>query len=142
MMRSMVAVIGALALTGCGLLGNLLGPKRTTVRLVNDGGFNVEATIYISDNQNVPEALLTELGTELSYTIPPGETVSFSRDCDQLQAIVVDNADLEVIGQMGPQASSDVLRDGSDFFCGDTIVFTFDHSVLLVDFNVTASVQP
>ena len=35
----------------------------------------------------------------------------------------------------------DVLRDGDDFSCGDTIVFTFDHSGILVDFDVTVSID-
>ena len=37
--------------------------------------------------------------------------------------------------------SIDVLRDGDDFRCGDTFVFTFDHSLVLVDFDVSVSVQ-
>ncbi|MCH7884473.1 MAG: hypothetical protein IIC01_04415, partial [Planctomycetes bacterium] len=52
-----------------------------------------------------------------------------------------DDADLLILGDIGPEANSDVLRDGDDFSCGDTIVFTFDHSGILVDFDVIVSVD-
>jgi len=129
--------------SGCDALTEFFGADTVTVALVNNSslGLDVEVEIYISDQQEIPELLLTELGTKLEYTIEAGETVTFSRSCDDLQAIVVSNAELKIIGDIGPEASSDVLRDGDDFSCGDTIVFTFDHSILLVDFDVTATLD-
>ena len=138
----MLFVAAFLALvTGCDSLIGLVAPNTTSVRLVNSGDFAIEVVLYIDDNQEIPRALLTELGTRMELTIAPGDSTTFARDCDELQAIVIDDADLLVIGQVGPEANTDVLRDGDDFRCGDTIVFTFDHSLVLVDFDVSVSVQ-
>lgn len=128
------------ALTGCEALLGFLLPTTTRVQLINNGDFPVEVTLYISDEQDIPESLLTELGDELVFTIGPGETTSFARDCDALQAIIIDDADLQLIGEVGPEADTGVLRDGDDFGCGDAIVFTFDHSAVIVDFDISVSV--
>lgn len=126
---------------GCDFLVGLLQPSTTSVRLVNNGDFDVEATLYYDDDQELPRDVLTEIGTRMDLTIAPGETTSFTRDCDALQAIVIDNASLNVVGQVGPEADTNVLRDGDDFGCGDTIVFTFDHGPVLVDFDISVAVQ-
>ena len=129
--------------SGCDALTELFGADTVTVALVNNSslGLDVEVEIYISDQQEIPELLLTELGTKLEYTVEAGETVTFSRSCDDLQAIIVSNADLQLISGLGPATSSDVLRDGDYFSCGDTIVFTFDHTIVLVDFDVTVTLE-
>lgn len=129
--------------SGCDALEDLFGADTVTVALVNNSslGLDVEVEIYISDQQEIPELLLTELGTKLEYTVEAGETATFSRSCDDLQAIIISDADLQVVGGLGPETSSDVLRDGDDFSCGDTIVFTFDHSLVPIDFDVTVTVE-
>lgn len=142
--RFVSGLVLLLICAGCGaadLLVGLLQPHKVTVSLVNNGDFAVQVKLFIADNQDLPEALLTDIGTELDYTINAGASASFSRNCDDLQALVIDDAELMVIGGSGPTASSDVLRDGSDFGCGDTIVFTFDHSNLILDFDVSANVR-
>ena len=126
---------------GCDAVSDLLSPSRITVSLVNNGEFDVQARFFISEDQNTLEALLTELGDELNFTVPAGETTTFTRDCDDLQAIILDDAELRVLGAIGPEASTDVLRDGDDFGCGDSIVFTFDHSDVLLDFDVAVAVH-
>lgn len=141
-------------LIGCGLVVTAAGcdalrafidflpTQETRVELVNNGDFPVEVELYYDEEQDIPESLLTtDAGTRLTYTIEPGQSTTFSRNCDELQAIVISDADLQIIGSVGPEATSDVLRDGDDFGCGDTIVFTFDHSDVLVDFDVTPSVE-
>ena len=135
----LVAIVPVVS--GCEALAEFFGSDTVTVQLVNDGDLDVVVEIYISDQQEIPELLLTELGTRLEYTVEAGETVTFSRSCDDLQAIVVSDADLDVISGIGPETSSDVLRDGDDFSCGDTIVFTFDHSIVLIDFDVVVTVE-
>ncbi|MFH0983360.1 MAG: hypothetical protein V2A79_17715 [Planctomycetota bacterium] len=126
---------------GCDAVRSIIGPSTTSVSMVNNSeDYAVDATLFISDEQDVPEDVLTELGTELTFSIGPGESTSFTRDCDELQAIIVENAELRVLGGLGPETGTDVLRDGTDFGCGDRIVFTFDHSELILDFDVTASV--
>jgi hypothetical protein len=135
-----VAVLGALC-AGCEAIIGFLQPRTVTVRLVNDGDFAVNVRLFFDDDQDLPRSVLTEDGTELRYTIAAGETATFARSCDDLQAVVIDDADLLIVGEIGPEADTNVLRDGDDFGCGDTIVFTFDHSNLLVDFDVSVAVQ-
>ena len=143
-----VALAGlTLALTGCDVLIGIITPTTVTVSLVNASDYDVDAKIFISDEQGLPEFLLTELaseihiGDELDFVIPAGETATFTRSCDKLQAIVVDDADLLVLVGLGPEAGSDVLRDGDDFRCGDIIIFTFSHSQAMLDFHITTLVQ-
>ena len=116
-------------------------PTSVTVNLVNHSDFAVEVDLYISNEQDVPESILVTLGEKIEFTVPAGETRTFTRDCDDLQAIIISDADLMVIGQIGPSADTDVLRDGTQFNCGDTIDFTFDHSPAIVDFAITTSVH-
>jgi hypothetical protein len=130
----------AIVPSGCGLLDNLVPQPLTTVRLVNNGQFDVRVTVVFDDEQDAPRELLTEFGTALEFTLSPGESTSFSRDCDQIQAITLDNAELRIIGGVGPGFDSEVFRDGSDFNCGDVIEFSFDHSDILVDFDADVAI--
>ena len=137
-----VVVVLGVSVCGCASLLNFLQSSVTTVRLVNNGSFTVSVELYTSSEQNIPEAVLTADNDDREeYAVPAGETVTFARDCDDLQAIIIDEADLNLVGQAGPEASTGVLRDGDDFGCGDIITFTFDHSEILVDFDVAVSVQ-
>lgn len=136
------AAAGLLSLiAGCGVVLGLIAPHTTTVRLVNNSDFEVRVSMFIDDHQETPREVLTELGTNLEFSLAPGETASFSRDCDELQAIVIDKAELRIVGQVGPEADTHVLRDGTHFDCADLIVFTFDHSPLIVDFDISIEVQ-
>lgn len=126
--------------TGCDALLDIIRTSTITVELVNNGDFDVDVELYYDDTQEIPEALLTETGTMLEFTILPGQTQRFTRSCDDLQALIIDDADLRVIGGVGPEADTGVLRDGDDFSCGSTIRFTFDHSEAIVDFSITTNV--
>jgi hypothetical protein len=64
--------IVAVAAGGCDFLIDFIPPEVTTVTLVNDGAFPVEVTLFYDEEQDIPEALLTEAGTELNFTIPAG----------------------------------------------------------------------
>ena len=77
----------------------------------------------------------------MTRVIGPGEMYTFSRPCDDLQAIVIHDADLGVVGDVDD--SSDVLVDGTDFNCGDTITFTFSHAdvVLPIDLDIGVDVN-
>lgn len=141
-LRSMGAAVVFLSmLSGCDAVTDLVGPSTVRVRLVNNGQFDVEGTLFYGDQQDLPKIVLTEFGEELDFTVPSGGSDTFVRACDDLQAIVIEDADLLIIGDIGPETSSGVLRDGDDFSCGDTIVFTFDHSGILLDFDVTESIE-
>lgn len=131
-----IAAAVATLSSGCGILS----PSSVTVNLVNNGDFPVEVQIFVHDDQNVFQFLIEEVGEELNFSIPAGSMVSFTRDCDDLQAVMIADADLLVIGTLlSPEADTDVLRDGSDFGCGDTLTFTFTHPdipiSLSIDFN-------
>lgn len=140
-----VSLFLMVGVAGCGafrfLLGTL-GPSTVGVELINNSDFDVRVRLYYDDEQDTIEAILTETGVFIERTLPPGGTHSFVRDCDDLQAIIIDDADLRIIGGVGPADSTDVLRDGSDFRCGDTLVFTFDHSNVIVDFRVEFEAVP
>jgi len=129
------------ALAGCGVVAASLGPRTTSARLVNNGEFAVRVELFLDEEQDLPREVLTEVGTQLEFTLEPGEVAAFARDCEDLQAIVINDADLLIVGQIGPEADTDVLRDGDDFGCGDTIVFTFDHSGAILDFDVSTAVE-
>jgi len=127
-------------LAGCDVLLAILTPSSMIISLVNNSDFPITVSLYTSDTQEIPALLITSNGEQSIFAVPAGETVTFIRPCDDVQAIVVDDADLLIIGGFGPEANSDVLRDNTDFSCGDTIFFTFDHTDLLLDFDVTTSV--
>ena len=128
-------------LAGCGSLVGLIRERETTIVLANDSDFPVEIVLFYGDDQNILEALLTEIGEEMTLALGTGEQITFSRDCDDLQAIIIDDADLLLIGQLGPEVKTDVLRDGDEFGCGDTITFTFEHSDALFDFSIAVNFE-
>ena len=138
-----VAVLVCLSvnLAGCDSLVGVLRSRETTIVLANDSDFDIDVLLFYGDDQNILEALLTEIGEEMTLTIGAGEQSTFSRDCDDLQAIIIDDADLLLIGQLGPEVKTDVLRDGNEFGCGDTITFTFDHSDAIFDFSITVTFE-
>ncbi len=146
MTRKQLLVVGTLSalVAGCDALTPLLGalqPNLVTVELVNNGDFAVQGTLFYDDDQDTIEEVLVETGTERTFTLTAGGRTSFSLSCDDLQAIILDDASLQIVGDVGPEANTDVLRDGDDFGCGDTIVFTFDHSDALLDFDVSVTTR-
>lgn len=128
----------ALILGGC---PNVVQPTQTTLELANDGKFSVQVVIYVSSTPDVTRELLIETGQKIERTIAPGQTIQIVRDCDDLQAIVVDNAALLVIDGFGPTSQTDVLRSGVDFECGNTIRFRFNHPTLANRLDIAISVM-
>ena len=138
----LVSTAVLLPAAGCESLISLLQPNTVTVRLVNTStSFQVDVELYYSNDQNVLEALLTTLGEERELSIPAGQSTTFSVDCDDLQAIMIEQAELVIISGIGPEESTGVYRDGTDFNCGDTLVFTFTHPVLPTDLDISFAVQ-
>ncbi len=133
---------------GCDVL-TLLLPSTVTVSLVNNGSFSVDGELYYDEDESALDAIdsingldnfLREFGTRVEFDVAPGATSTFTRSCDDLQAIFIDDADLRVLVGLSPDDDTDVLREGTDFSCGDTITYTFDHSQFLIDFRITTSV--
>ena len=130
----------ALPLAGaCDLTGLLQGDV-VFVNLVNNGDYPVEVELRISGNQYELQGVLEEFGDEINYTVGPGDMVSFMKSCDDLQAIMVANAELSLAGEIGPSNSTDILRDGGDFGCGDIITYTFDHPALPTSLEISGNV--
>jgi len=139
------AIAGAtllMGIAGCDALIGFLQPRTVTIRLVNNSDFDVDVEMYTHDEQNVAEFLITEVGDRIDRTVSAGEATTILGDCDDVQAIIIEDADLLAVGGLGPEANTDVIRDGSDFGCGDTVTFTFDHSALITDFDVSVDVTP
>lgn len=132
-----IAGLASLA-SGCDALLGLVEPV-TTVRLINNSDFAVEGELFYDDEDDTIEELLEENGTRRAIVLAAGDQTSFSVSCDDLRAIIISDADLQIITGIGPSASTDVLREGDDFECGDVITFTFDHSAAIVDFDVDVS---
>ncbi len=127
-------------LCGCDALLGYLGLDTVEVILNNQADYAVEVDLYLSDQEDISEAVLITLGEHLEFTLQPGTTQRFTRSCDDLKAIIIYDADLEVAG--GPDTESNVLRTDGDFNCADKITFTFDHSAAISDFNVSVDVRP
>lgn len=129
------ALIGCLALS---VAGCPLTPTQTTIELVNSGISPVEVTMYIGGSQYTAKDLLRLFGEEIERTVPAGATVRIPYQCDDLQAVFIDNAQVSFLGSgLGPEEESDLVRDGSDFGCGDTIRFTFSYTLLNLDIAIS-----
>lgn len=127
---------------GCGTLNDwFLRFGTMSIRLVNNGDYAVVVPLYYASDPDVTAGTLTGFGTKWVMRVAPGESVTVTRGCDELRACVVDNAQLLVTGRTPPEADSAVLREGTDYSCGDTIVLTFDHTSTITDFHVTASIE-
>lgn len=142
-MNSLMRALGAatiLAFAGCNAALDFLTPEPSnTVRLVNDTEGDLTVEFFFHDEQEAPEALITEVGQRRQRTLGPGETLNaVNVDCEELQALVITDADLDLGLGLGPSQDTDVLRDGTDFNCGDTLVFTFQNpslAELTIDFD-------
>jgi len=138
----------ALSLSGCDALLAILdqlNPQPTTISVVfdNTSEFAVGVGFYNSPEQDLPRELLTNPDladtNETTFTVGANDSVQFALDCENAQAMSVDDADLLVVAGAGPEADSDILRENTDFECGDTITFTFV-SDDITDLRITVSV--
>jgi hypothetical protein len=136
----LVLVGAVLPLVGACDLMRLVQGDAVIVTLANNGAYPVDVKLRIADNQYILQVVLEEFGDELEYTVPAGQAVTFFKPCKDLQAILIDKADLNLVGSVGPSVSTDILRDGDDFGCGDGIIYTFNHSPAITDFDVETDI--
>jgi hypothetical protein len=125
---------------GCSLnisLDDLFGNGTTTVQLVNTGDFDIDVVLYIGEDEDAAESILTTFGDRIELTIPANQIASFSRDSEDIRAIVIDNAEINIIGGIGPEEDTRVYRERDDFSEGDTLVFTFSYEALPIDLDIT-----
>ena len=140
-------IIGFIALgllpvhVGCGLALDIILPSTVTITLVNGiAGFGIEGTLVIDNREAFIKEDLVAFGNALDFTLSAGGSFSFTAlDCNAVESLVLDSAKLVIIGDIGPTTDSAILRLGTDFQCGDEIVFTFTGS--LVDLSVATSTQ-
>lgn len=121
MNRAILPATSLLMLAGA----DCLPSRQTSVMLRNQTAFPVDVELYYDEQQDIPEVLLEEIGTRLTFSIPAGGTESFSRPCEDLQAVVVSDADMIIAPGISPEADTRVYREPDDFTCGNTLTFTF-----------------
>lgn len=119
------------------LLAGCFGPSETEVQLLNQTEFPVEVRLFYGDDQNLPEELLEAIGTEVTVTVNPGGSFTFSRDCEELQALFIEDAEIRVAPGISPDAATDVFREPDDFGCGDTLSFAFTANATNTDLDIT-----
>ncbi|MBN1492416.1 MAG: hypothetical protein JXA69_21060 [Phycisphaerae bacterium] len=120
----------------------LVTNPQTTVRLVNNTSHTVEVQLFYDDTQELPKDLIKLDGTEVNQTVLSGAVQTFSRDCDVLQAIYIENAKLMVLGDIGPNEDTDAFHEPDDFSCGDTLTFTFTQNTLGSDLAIDFTAAP
>ncbi len=115
--------------------------QQTSVILRNQTSFPVAVELFYDDEQDIPEVLLEETGTRLTFTLAPGETQSFSRPCEDLQAVFINDADMRIAPGISPEASTRVYREPDDFTCGNTLTFTFTAGNLGTSLDISFAQQ-
>ncbi|MFQ5463041.1 MAG: hypothetical protein ACE5E5_10505 [Phycisphaerae bacterium] len=136
-------------LAGCDGLGSILdiidaAPTTVGVSFVNTTDFPVDVEFFTSDEDQILRDLLTNdnIGNLTAFVVPAGETVDLPpQSCDELQAMTIDNAELRILGGLGPSEQAPVLRDGENFSCGDRVTFTF-RSADVADLSIGTSFAP
>ena len=114
----------------------------TIAEFRNNTDFVIHVHFFYGDNQNTIEDLLEETGQEVNLDVDPGATESIAVTCTELQAIFIEEAELDLGLGLGPETDTRVYRDGSDFGCGDTIRFTFTTNGLNTDLDVSFAQNP
>ena len=118
------SVLFLVIVIGCDALRSLIVPSTVTVRFVNRAGASVDVSMRYSDIEDITKSLLEVVGTQRESTIAAfdeGDLGPF--ECEEFRAVMIDDADLNVLGDV--DGSTGAFRDGEDFNCGDTLVFTF-----------------
>ncbi len=125
--------------TGCDSLIGLLQLDIVTVVMINEGNDNIEGELYYASEQLLPREAIIAGGERVNFDLRAGETFVFSRDCDDLQAILIADADVQSV--FGQNESTSTLRDGTDFNCGDRITYRFRYNDLGLNFDIDQDVN-
>ncbi len=128
-----IACAGFFGLGGCPIPG-----ESTSAEVINDTEATIRVRVFYDDEQDIPRELIEEVGTESEFDLAPGESRTISRDCEELQAILV-RGEQRLIGSFGPEETSDVFRDGDDFGCGDLLTFRFTQGILPTNLNISVT---
>ena len=130
-----------LTIAGCGFGLDIFLPSTVTITFVNGiADFEIEGTVVFDNRQAFIKEDLVGFGEERSFVIDGGGSISLAPlNCSDVESLVLDRAELLVIGDIGPSTDSEILRIGEDFDCGNEIVFTFTGSIL--DLVVTTAAR-
>lgn len=133
-----LVVGGVLAMAGCDALSLFL-PNTVTVSLVNNSTLPVDGQLFYDSDESALDLLndvngldnfIREFGDEVQFNLAAGETMTFTRSCNDLQAIFIDDANVRIAGIVTSDDSTDPIREGQDFVCGSTITYTFESNDL------------
>jgi hypothetical protein len=130
-----------LTLAGCGFGLDIFLPSTVTITFVNEfTDLSIEGTVVFDNREAFIKEDLVGFGEERSFSVDGGQSLSLTPlSCGEVESLVLDRAELLVVGNVGPSTDSEILRIGEDFDCGDEIVFTFTGSIL--DLNVSTAAR-
>ncbi len=144
----LVVVGGVLALAGCDALSLFL-PNTVTVSLINNGTLPVDGQLFYDSDESALDLLndisaldnfIREFGDEIQFDLAGGETMTFTRSCNDLQVIFIDDANVRLAGIVTSDDNTDPIREGQDFVCGSTITYTFESNDLGLGLSIITDV--
>lgn len=150
-MKRALLVISICLTTGCGNFGLVLdalqlSPTKVTVRLINETAFEVNPAVFVTPVGDLlidalTEAVVTANINEQTVfgTLAPGEDISRDYDCDDIQAFMVKDAELQSGIGISPEADSDLFLVDEDFECGDVITVRYTGGLTGFRVQATAS---
>ena len=163
-MSRIVWLAGICVLTGCGnlsqllenfdtgALGDILNPTTVNLRLVNDTDFQVDPEVFVSSTSFLAEGFVLPVVSEELLTtginrqsfdkLGSGETVSSSYDCDDIQAVMAKDAELQTGLLLSPEADSELFRMDQEFECGDTVTIQYAGGLSGFDVRISRSGLP
>jgi hypothetical protein len=97
----------------------------TTMELVNNTDYPLHVSLYYSVVSSDQASVVKNSGVKTEFDVAPGETAALVQSCPDVQAVLVEDAQLSVNGSPGPAAGTQVYRANLDFLHGDTVIFTF-----------------
>lgn len=101
-------------------------PRFVDVVLVNDSGELVQPVLYADPRiLSVPaDIMLAANLVDIGPPLVPGEVASVRFTCDQAGSLLSDADVIELAG--GTLLSSTLLRQGQEFFCGESVYIYYD----------------
>ena len=140
--RVLMAMGLAAATAGCGFGLSIFLPSTVTLTFVNEiGDFDINGKVAFDNRDALLPADLIGFGESRSFSVAGGGSTSIGPlRCGDVESLVLYEAELQVIGGIGPDTNTGILRIDEDYDCGDEIVFTFTGNVL--DLDVTTSARP
>ena len=141
-----------LVLAGCGNLSEVLSrlgadPSTITLRLVNETTFAVDPGVFVGElvgdlliGALTEEVLTLDANAQNFADLGAGQEVTRNYDCDDFQAVMAKDAELNTGIGVSPDADSDLFVVEENFQCGDTVTIRYTGG--LTGFQATISAAP